>query len=52
MNQGSAISPYTVVPMTLALLSHPFGGPNGRFFHRDGRHFAFGYAEPYERVVL
>ena len=52
MNQGSTISPYTVVPMTLALLSHPVGGPNGRFFHRDGRHFAFGYAEPYERVVL
>ena len=48
MNQGSTISPYTVVPMTLALLSHPPGGPNGRFFHRDGRHFAFAYAEAYE----
>ena len=52
MNRGSTISPYTVVPMTLALLSHPAGGPNGRFFHRDGRHFPFAYADAYERVVL
>jgi NAD(P)-dependent dehydrogenase (short-subunit alcohol dehydrogenase family) len=52
MNKGSSISPYTVVPMTLALLSHPRGGPNGRFFHRDGRHFPFAYAEAYDRVVL
>ena len=52
MNQGSAISPYTVVPMTLALVSHPPGGPNGRFFHRDGRHFSFGYAMPYERQLI
>ena len=52
MNTGSTISPYTIVPMTLALLSHPPGGPNGRFFHRDGRHFPFAYAEAYERVVL
>ena len=52
MNQGSTISPYTVVPMTLALLSHQPGGPNGRFFHRDGRHFPFAYAEAYDRVIL
>ena len=52
MNQGSTISPYTVVPMTLALLSHPPGGPNGRFFHRDGRHFPFAYAAAYERLML
>jgi len=52
MNKGSTISPYTVVPMTLALLSHPPAGPNGRFFHRDGRHFPFAYAEAYERLVL
>src|SRR5262249_20756044 len=52
MNQGSTISPYAIVPMTLALLSHPAGGPNGRFFHRDGRHFAFGYAESYDRPLL
>ena len=52
MNKGSTISPYTIVPMTLALLSHPAGGPNGRFFHRDGRHFPFAYAEAYERVLL
>jgi NAD(P)-dependent dehydrogenase (short-subunit alcohol dehydrogenase family) len=52
MNKGSIISPYTVVPMTLALLSHPLGGPNGCFFHRDGRHFPFAYAKAYERAVL
>ncbi len=52
MNKGSTISPYTVVPMTLALLSHPPGGPNGRFFHRDGRHFPFAYAAAYERLML
>lgn len=47
MNQGSAISPYSVVNMALLLVSHPPGGPNGRFFHRDGRHFSFGYAAAY-----
>jgi NAD(P)-dependent dehydrogenase (short-subunit alcohol dehydrogenase family) len=52
MNQGSAVSAYAVVPMTLALVSHPPGGPNGRFFHRDGRHFSFGYATAYDRSVL
>ena len=31
MNQGSSVSPYSVVSMTLALLSHPPGGPNGCF---------------------
>ncbi len=52
MNQGSMISPYTIVPMTLALLSHPPGGPNGQFFHRDGRHFSFGYASAYNKTVI
>ncbi len=52
MNQGSDVSPYTIVPMTLALLSHPPGGPNGKFFHRDGRHFSFAYAAAYERALL
>lgn len=47
MNPSSARSPYGVVNMTLLLLSHPPGGPNGRFFHADGRHLAFGYAAPY-----
>ena len=37
--------------MALALLSHPPGGPNGRFFHRDGRHLAFAHAQPWERPV-
>lgn len=52
MNRGSTISPYTIVPMTLALVSHPAGGPNGRFFHRDGRHFPFAYADAYEGAVV
>jgi NAD(P)-dependent dehydrogenase (short-subunit alcohol dehydrogenase family) len=52
MNQGSQRSPYTVAGMVLLLLSHPPGGPNGRFFHADGRHLAFGYAPAYERSLL
>jgi len=51
MNQGSTESPFTVVPMALLLLSHPAGGPNGHFFHRDGRHLAFGYRGPYDQVL-
>lgn len=47
MNRGSTDSPFTAVAMTLLLLSHPGGGPNGFFFHRDGRHLAFGHRGPY-----
>lgn len=47
MNQGSLNSPYAVVPMTLTLLSQPAQGPNGCYFHRDGRHLDFTYASPY-----
>jgi NAD(P)-dependent dehydrogenase (short-subunit alcohol dehydrogenase family) len=52
MNQGSIDSPYTVVPMCLALLSHPAPGPTGSFFHRDGRHFSFAYASAYGSSLL
>lgn len=52
MNQGSVESPYSAVSMTLALLSHPAPGPNGRFFHRDGRHLAFGHAPPHRGALL
>jgi 3-oxoacyl-[acyl-carrier protein] reductase len=52
MNQGSAESPYSVVTMMLALLSHPAPGPNGFFFHRDGRHLAFAYAPPYRGTLF
>jgi NAD(P)-dependent dehydrogenase (short-subunit alcohol dehydrogenase family) len=52
MNRGSAISPFALVSMALVLLSHPPGGPNGRFFHRDGRHLSFGYAAAYGRSLL
>ena len=52
MNQGSVESPFSAVCMTLALLSHPAGGPNGCFFHRDGRHLPYAYARPFARSLL
>lgn len=52
MNRGSTVSPYSVVSMALILLSHPAGGPNGRFFHRDGRHLFFGNTMPYDRHLI
>jgi len=52
MNQGSTVSPYTAVAMTLALLSHPAGGPNGCFFARDGRHLEFGYVKSWDKTLL
>lgn len=52
MNQGSGKSPNEVLPMALALLSHPPGGPSGRFFHRDGRHLAFANTLPYPKSLL
>jgi 3-oxoacyl-[acyl-carrier protein] reductase len=32
MNQGSSVYPYSIVSIILLLLSHPKGGPNGKFF--------------------
>jgi NAD(P)-dependent dehydrogenase (short-subunit alcohol dehydrogenase family) len=52
MNRGSTDSPYAIACMALALLSHPPGGPNGYFFHRDGRHLSFAYRAPYQRPLL
>jgi NAD(P)-dependent dehydrogenase (short-subunit alcohol dehydrogenase family) len=52
MNKGSLRSPYAVVTMTLALLSHPAGGPNGHFFHRDGRHLSFANSPPFPADLL
>jgi NAD(P)-dependent dehydrogenase (short-subunit alcohol dehydrogenase family) len=52
MNPGAAASPYAVVAMTLALLTHPAGGPNGMYFHRDGRHLSFCGRGPYRRSLL
>lgn len=51
MNRGSQDSPYEAVCMTLLLLSHPPGGPNGHFFHRDGRHLSFCSAAPFPRTL-
>ncbi|MCM8775864.1 MAG: SDR family oxidoreductase, partial [Candidatus Omnitrophica bacterium] len=52
MNPYSTWSPFSVVSMTMILLSHPSGGPNGKFFHRDGRHLEFGYASPYPHPLI
>lgn len=51
MNRGGTDSPFTLCPIVLQLLSHPVGGPNGRFFYRDGRHFPFAYAEPWPTSI-
>jgi NAD(P)-dependent dehydrogenase (short-subunit alcohol dehydrogenase family) len=51
MNQGSENSPYTLASMALLLLSHPKGGPNGKFFHRDGRHLEFAYSTAYGKSL-
>ena len=52
MNDQSTDSPYAVVSMALVLLSHPPAGPNGKFFHRDGRHLSFAYSEAYDKSLL
>lgn len=52
ISQGSTRSPSMLASMALILLSHPKGGPNGRFFHQDGRHFAFGHTGPYEHPLM
>lgn len=52
MNHGSTENPYSVASMILTLLSHPRGGPNGHFFHRDGRHLSFGYSSAYMKDLL
>lgn len=52
MNQGSNESPYSVVSMALILLSHPAGGANGKYFHRDGRHLTFAYSTSHENSLL
>ena len=41
MNQGSENSPFKIVHKTLELLTHGDNGPNGCFFHMDGRQFKF-----------
>lgn len=52
MNQGSSVSPYSIASIVLLLLSHPKGGPNGRFFYWDGSHLQFCYTEPYNRPLV
>ena len=52
MNNNSSQSPYTIASMTLILLSHQKGGPNGKFFHRDGRHLQFAYAAPFGKPLI
>ncbi len=52
MNQGSDVSPFTIVSMTLLLMSQFEGGPNGCFFHRDGRHLSCGHAKPFMSPLI
>ncbi len=52
MNRASTRSPHAIVGMALALLSHPAGGPNGRFFAMDGRHLGFGHTPPHPSPLL
>lgn len=47
MNRGSDADPLCAASMILHLLAQSWGGPNGCFFHRDGRHLGFGDAQPY-----
>jgi 3-oxoacyl-[acyl-carrier protein] reductase len=51
MNQSSDSSPYALASIVLLLLSHKNDGPNGKFFHRDGRHLEFAYSTIYERSI-
>ena len=51
MNQGSTESPFIVASAALILLSHPRGGPNGRFFVWDGRHVPFCYASAWDKPL-
>lgn len=52
MNRGSSVSPYSIVSIALILLSHPSGGPNGRFFYRDGRPLEFCDSTAYPYKLL
>jgi len=51
MNRGSTRSPFIVACMALLLLSHPKGGPNGKFFSQDGRHLEYTMASAYEKPL-
>lgn len=51
MNQASAESPDSILTLVLKLLSCPDGGPNGRFFHKDGRHLSFGFSTPFDKEL-
>jgi len=52
MNRGSNRSPFSVACMSLLLLSHPKGGPNGKFFAHDGRHLEFCSSSAYDKSLL
>lgn len=52
MNRSNPHHPDSVVSMCLTLLSQPAGGPSGQFFHRDGRHFSFGYTKQHPASLV
>lgn len=51
MNQGSEESPDSILPVAVKLLSSADNGPNGRFFHKDGRHLDFGFSTPFDKEL-
>ncbi len=52
MNTFSNEDPFTIVSMALILLTHGSHGPNGKFFHKDGRHLSFAHFKPYSKPLL
>lgn len=52
MDKDLTISPYTVGPVALALLSRTRPGANGQFFHCGSGHFSFGYATAYNHALI
>lgn len=51
MNQGSSVSPYSVVSIVLLLLTQKKGSANGKFFDRNGQHLQFCHTWPYQRPL-
>ncbi len=51
MNQGSSENPDSILPLVIKLLTYPNNGPNGKFFHKDGRFLDFGFSTPFEKEL-
>lgn len=51
MNHGSTESPDSILPAAIKLLSQPGNGPNGKFFHKDGRRLDFAFSRAYDKEL-